>query len=86
MPLSLFLFLSDNYSGRIANPDTRGKAYVVYEDVFDAKTAVEQLAGHNVMGRYISVVYHRPPKAKVDVNEQLASQREAVAQLRSQVQ
>lgn len=58
---------------------------MVYEDVFDAKTAVEQLAGQNVMGRYITVVYHRPPKAKVDISEQLTSQRETVAQLRSQV-
>lgn len=37
------------------------------------------------MGRYISVVYHRPPKAKVDTQEQLAAQRDTVAQLRAQV-
>jgi pre-mRNA branch site protein p14 len=71
--------------GRISNPDTRGKAYIVYEDVFDAKAAVDELSGHNVMGRYISVVFHRPPKAKVSVKEQLEAQRETVASLRAEV-
>jgi hypothetical protein len=71
--------------GRISNPDTRGKAYVVYEDVFDAKAAVDDLSGHNVMGRYISVVFHRPPKAQAGVQEQLATKRETVAALRSEL-
>lgn len=71
--------------GRISNPDTRGKAYVVYEDVFDAKSAVESLSGQNVMGRYITVVYHKPPKPKVDIQEQLAAQRETVASLRAEM-
>ena len=71
--------------GRISNPDTRGKAYVVYEDVFDAKAAVEGLAGHNVMGRYITVVFHRPPKVQLGVQEQLEAQRQAVAALRAEV-
>jgi pre-mRNA branch site protein p14 len=71
--------------GRISNPDTRGKAYVVYEDVFDAKAAVEGLAGHNVMGRYITVVFHRPPKAQLGVQEQLEAQRQSVAALRAEV-
>lgn len=33
--------------------DTRGTAYVVYEDIFDAKNAVEHLSGFNVQNRYI---------------------------------
>jgi RNA recognition motif-containing protein len=38
--------------------ETRGRAYVVYEDIFDAKNALEKLTGFNVMGRYIVVLYH----------------------------
>ena len=31
--------------------DTRGTAFVVYEDIYDAKTAVDHLSGFNVCGR-----------------------------------
>lgn len=31
-----------------SNKETRGTAYVVYEDIFDAKTAVDHLSGFNV--------------------------------------
>jgi len=37
---------------------TRGRAYVVYEDIYDAKNAVDHLSGFNVGGRYIIVLYH----------------------------
>ncbi|PON86596.1 Splicing factor-like protein [Trema orientale] len=30
------------------NKDTRGTAFVVYEDIYDAKTAVDHLSGFNV--------------------------------------
>merc|ERR1711871_1282103 len=39
--------------------DTRGTAYVVYEDIFDAKNACEHLSGFNVCGRYLVVLYHQ---------------------------
>jgi len=58
---------------------------VIYEDLFDAKSAVEGLAGHNVMGRYISVVYHRPPKASTSFQEQIAVQKQTVAALRDEL-
>ncbi len=32
-------------------PETKGTAFVVYEDIFDAKNAVDHLSGFNVMGR-----------------------------------
>lgn len=32
--------------------ETRGTAFVVYEDIFDAKTACEHLSGFNVSNRY----------------------------------
>lgn len=39
--------------------ETRGRAFVVYEDLMDAKAALEKLTGFNVMGRYITLLYHR---------------------------
>lgn len=60
---------------RIGNTnDTRGTAFVVYEDIFDAKNACEHLSGFNVAGRYLVVMYYHRKKsghtdvAKVQVN------------------
>ena len=36
---------------------TKGTAYVVYEDIFDAKRAQEGLSGFNVQNRYLIVLY-----------------------------
>merc|ERR1712203_934076 len=48
---------------RIGNAsDTRGSAYVVYEDIFDAKEACEHLSGFNVCGRYLIVTFYNPAK------------------------
>ncbi|KAL6563747.1 hypothetical protein OROGR_002706 [Orobanche gracilis] len=44
------------------NKDTRGTAYVVYEDIYDAKTAVDHLSGFNVANRYLIVLYYQPGK------------------------
>ena len=33
--------------------DTRGTAFVVYEDIYDAKAAVDHLSGFNVGGKFI---------------------------------
>lgn len=41
-------------------PATIGKAFVIYEDIYDAKNAVDHLSGFNVCGRYIIVLYHQP--------------------------
>lgn len=43
---------------------TRGTAFVVYEDIFDAKNAVEHLSGFNVAGRYLVVLYYSESKTK----------------------
>ena len=32
--------------------ETKGTAYVVYEDIYDAKNACEKLSGFNVAGRF----------------------------------
>merc|ERR1719345_433906 len=54
---------------RIGNAnDTRGTAFVVYEDIYDAKNAVDHLSGFNVAGRYLVVLYYQQSKVtkKVD--------------------
>ena len=42
--------------------NTRGTAFVVYEDIFDAKNACEHLSGFNVCNRYLVVLYYQPHK------------------------
>ncbi|CAH3155387.1 unnamed protein product [Porites evermanni] len=49
---------------RIGNaPETRGTAFVVYEDIFDAKNACDHLSGFNVCNRYLVVLYYQSTKA-----------------------
>jgi pre-mRNA branch site protein p14 len=44
---------------RVGNiPETRGTAYVVYEDIFDAKNACDHLSGFNVCNTYLVVLYY----------------------------
>ncbi|GBG67365.1 hypothetical protein CBR_g501 [Chara braunii] len=42
--------------------DTRGTAFVVYEDIYDAKNAVDHLSGFNVANRYLIVLYYQQAK------------------------
>ena len=52
--------------------DTRGTAFVVYEDIYDAKTAVDHLSGFNVCGRYLIVLYYQAAKTlqRLDTDKQ----------------
>merc|ERR1719352_1732802 len=34
-------------------PETRGTCFVVYDDIYDAKNAMDHLSGFNVAGRYL---------------------------------
>ena len=34
--------------------DTRGTAFVVYEDIYDAKNACDNLSGFHVMDRWVA--------------------------------
>lgn len=54
--------------------DTKFTAFVVYEDLMDAKNAVEHLTGFNVGGRYLSVLYYQPNKVtkKMDLEKKRA--------------
>ena len=48
--------------------ETRGTAFVVYEDIFDAKAACEHLSGFNVGSRYLTVLYFQARKqARADL-------------------
>ncbi|XP_065192677.1 splicing factor 3B subunit 6-like [Sycon ciliatum] len=42
--------------------ETKGTAFVIYEDIFDAKNACEHLSGFNVCNRYLVVLYYQPTK------------------------
>mmetsp|Transcript_14391 Transcript_14391/g.42197 ORF Transcript_14391/g.42197 Transcript_14391/m.42197 type:complete len:138 (-) Transcript_14391:400-813(-) len=60
------------YQIRLGNArDTRGTAFVVYEDIYDAKSAVDHLSGFNVGGRYLVVLYYQPSKfqRRIDAEE-----------------
>lgn len=52
-------------------PETRGTAFVVYEDIFDAKNARDHLSGFNVCNRYLVVLYYQSTKAfkQLDVDK-----------------
>jgi len=52
-------------------PDTRGTAFVVYDDIYDAKNAVDHLSGFNVCGRYLIVLYYQQGRMekKLDVKQ-----------------
>merc|ERR1740130_570507 len=61
-------------------PETRGTAFVVYDDIYDAKNAMDHLSGFNVAGRYLVLLYYNPSKmsAKVDAK----SKREDIEELK----
>ena len=50
---------------RVGNTrSTKGTAYVVYEDIYDAKAALEKLSGFNVANRYLIVLYYKNTNTK----------------------
>eukprot|EP00811_Abedinium_folium_P035518 NODE_8304_length_1506_cov_5.439449.p2 GENE.NODE_8304_length_1506_cov_5.439449~~NODE_8304_length_1506_cov_5.439449.p2 ORF type:complete len:161 (+),score=61.53 NODE_8304_length_1506_cov_5.439449:51-485(+) len=55
-------------------PETRGTAFVCYDDIYDAKNAMDHLSGFNVAGRYLVLLYYNPTKlnAKIDAKSKQA--------------
>ena len=53
----------------------------MYEDLWDAKTAVDHLSGFNIQNRYITVLYHRQDKLtkRLDLERREAELREMQA-------
>jgi hypothetical protein len=58
------VFFTQNISSifRGVTPETKGTAFVVYEDIFDAKNACDHLSGFNVCNRYLVVLYYQSNK------------------------
>jgi pre-mRNA branch site protein p14 len=52
--------------------DTKGTAFVVFDDIFDAKSAVDHLSGFNVAGRYLVVLYYQARKFQEKVDTEKA--------------
>jgi pre-mRNA branch site protein p14 len=61
---------------------TKGTAFVVYEDVYDAKNAVDHLSGFNVAGRYLVVLYYS--KTKMQARSHAAKEKEELEKLKKQ--
>jgi pre-mRNA branch site protein p14 len=74
------------YQIRLGNKDkdTRGTAYVIYEDIYDAKAAVDHLSGFNVGGRYLVVLYYQP--AKIQKRTELQEKEKELQLLRKKVE
>lgn len=64
--------------------ETKGMAFVVYEDIYDAKNACEQLYGFNVGGRYLVVLYYRGARKAAAAS--LDAQRAEVEVLRARAE
>lgn len=48
--------------------EARGTAYVVYDDIYDAKQACDHLSGFNVANRYLIVLYYNPTRQNKKVS------------------
>ncbi|EJU06339.1 RNA-binding domain-containing protein [Dacryopinax primogenitus] len=56
---------------------TRGTAFVVYDDVMDAKNALDHLNGFHLQERYIVVLYHMPTRQEAAAQKAELERREA---------
>ena len=56
---------------------------LVYEDIYDAKRAVDHLSGFNVGGRYLVVMYYQP--AKFERRADAEEKKKELEELRRQV-
>ncbi|KAG9509198.1 Signal recognition particle receptor subunit alpha [Fragariocoptes setiger] len=54
--------------------DSKGRAFVVYEDIFDAKNAYDHLNGFNVCGRYIVLQYFKQSKSQPEPRRKVERQ------------
>ncbi|KZO98111.1 RNA-binding domain-containing protein [Calocera viscosa TUFC12733] len=55
---------------------TRGTAFVVYDDVMDAKNALDHLNGFHLQERYIVVLYHMPTRQEAAAQKAELERRE----------
>ncbi|KAL5487733.1 hypothetical protein ACEPAI_5841 [Sanghuangporus weigelae] len=67
-----------------SDPKTKGTAFVVYDDVTDAKNALEHLNGFHLQERYIVVLYHMPARQDAAAQKaDIARREEELAQLKA---
>ncbi|KAJ5387366.1 hypothetical protein N7509_009907 [Penicillium cosmopolitanum] len=81
-PLTLSFLKTRQIRQGIAN-NSKGTAFVVYEDVHDAKQACDKLNGFNFQNRYLVVLYHQPEKMARS-KEDLAERQENLERLKQQ--
>ena len=55
----------------------------MYEDIYDAKAAVDHLSGFNVGGRYLIVLYYQP--AKFQRRAEAEEKQKELEELRKQI-
>ncbi|CAE8708775.1 unnamed protein product, partial [Polarella glacialis] len=65
---------------RGSGPETKGTAFVVYDDIYDAKNAMDHLSGFNVAGRYLVLLFYNPTKMQSKVDAR--SKREDIDKLK----
>jgi pre-mRNA branch site protein p14 len=53
----------------------------VYEDIYDAKNAVDHLSGFNIGGRYLIVLYHQQTRATKKMDQK--KKKEEIDELKS---
>jgi pre-mRNA branch site protein p14 len=68
---------------KLINLFSKGTAFVIYEDIYDAKNAVDHLSGFNVCGRYLIVLYYQPNK--VTKKAELKKKEEELQKLREKM-
>lgn len=61
---------------------TKGSAFVVYEDIYSAKQAVDKLNGFNVAGKYLICLYFQQAKAGQKRGEDQAKVKEGLSYLK----
>ncbi|KAG8809785.1 hypothetical protein FRC17_003245 [Serendipita sp. 399] len=68
---------------RIGNEaKTKGTAFVVFDDVMDAKNALEHLNGFHLQERYIVVLYHMPSKQEAAAKADLERREKELEELK----
>lgn len=51
-----------------SNKQTKGSAFVIFEDILDAKTALENSRGFKAGDRYMTVLYYAAPPTSSNLN------------------
>ncbi|KAG8906999.1 hypothetical protein FRB99_005519 [Tulasnella sp. 403] len=71
---------------RLGNePKTKGTAFVVFEDVMDAKNALDHLNGFHLQERYIVVLFHMPARQDAAAQKaEIARREEELLKLKKQ--